>query len=396
MKYEEKINPTVFRMKPSGIRKYFDIAAGMSGVVSLGVGEPDFITPWNVRDAGIKSLQRGYTQYTANRGLKELCAEIAEYLGARFGLGYDEKEVFVTVGGSEAIDLALRTLVCPGEEVLIPDPSFVSYAPCVQLAGGVPVPVACDVAHAFKLTPEALTAAITDKTKAVILTFPNNPTGAVMTRDELAAVAKIIVERDLMVISDEIYAELTYGGQHCAAATLPGMRERTVTVSGFSKAFAMTGWRLGYVAAPKELIDCMLKVHQYAIMCAPGVSQYAALAALTSGKADNYATIADMRDKYDLRRRYLVSEFRAMGLETFEPKGAFYVFPSVASTGMTGDEFAEKLLYAKRVAVVPGSAFGPSGTYFVRCSYATGMKSLELAVARIREFLSELGAPQTK
>lgn len=375
-------------MKPSGIRRFFDIASGMADVVSLGVGEPDFVTPWGVRDYAIKSLQRGYTQYTANRGLKELCAEIALYLDGRFGIRYDEKEIIVTVGASEALDLALRTLVAPGDEVLVPDPSFVSYAPCVELAGGKPIPVSCDAEHEFKLTPEALEAAITNKSRVIILPFPNNPTGAVMTREELTAIADIIIRHDLMIISDEIYAELTYGGTHCATAAIPGLYERTVTVSGFSKAFAMTGWRLGYLAAPKELADCMLKVHQYAIMCAPSMSQYAGLAALSSGRRDNYATVADMRDKYDLRRRFMVSEFRSMGLETFEPRGAFYVFPSVKSTGMTGDEFAEKLLYAKKVAVVPGSAFGPSGTYFIRCSYATAMKSLELAVERIREFIS--------
>lgn len=385
--YSDKINPVVRDMRPSGIRKYFDVVSTMSDVVSLGVGEPDFVTPWGVRNAAIRSLQRGYTQYTSNRGLKELCREIALYYDTRFGVRYDTDEIIVTVGASEAIDLALRTLVRPGDEVLVPDPCYVSYAPCVALAGGTPVAVPCDIEHEFKLMPDALEAACSPRTRVVILAYPNNPTGAIMTREELAAVAEVIIRHDLMVISDEIYAELTYEGTHCAAAAIDGMRERTVTVSGFSKAFAMTGWRLGYVAAPKELTDCMLKIHQYTLLCAPTMAQYAGLAALESGRQEDYATVADMREKYDLRRRYLVSEFRSMGLDTFEPRGAFYVFPSVKSTGMTGETFAEKLLYGEKVAVVPGSAFGPRGEHFIRCSYATAMKSLELAVSRIRRFL---------
>ena len=385
--YQDKINPVVRDMKPSGIRKYFDVASTMADVVSLGVGEPDFVTPWGVRNAAVRSLQRGYTQYTSNRGLPALCHEIAGYLDCRFGLKYDEMDIIVTVGASEGIDLALRTLVRPGDDVLIPDPCYVSYAPCVQLAGGRPVPVPCSIENEFKLTPEAIRAAVTDRSRVIIFPFPNNPTGAVMTKDELEAVAPAVIENDLMIISDEIYGELTYGARHCATGTVKGLYERTVTISGFSKAFAMTGWRLGFVAAPQELTAGMLKIHQYTLLCAPTMSQYAGLAALESGRQENYATVADMREKYDLRRRYLVSEFRSMGLDTFEPKGAFYVFPSVASTGMNGDEFAEKLLYGEKVAVVPGSACGPRGENFIRCSYATAMKSLELAVARIRRFI---------
>lgn len=391
MNYEDKINPVVYNMKPSGIRKFFDLAADMPDVVSLGVGEPDFVTPWGIRDAAIKSLQRGYTQYTANRGLAELTKEIAYYLSSRFAVEYDPAtELIVTVGASEAIDMALRTLVRPGDEVLVPDPSFVSYAPCVALSGGVPVPVACSAETQFKLTPDALSAAITDKTRVVILTFPNNPTGAVMDRADLEAVCKIIVERDLTVISDEIYAELTYGSDHVSAAAIEGMRARTVLVSGFSKAFAMTGWRLGYAAAPKPFVDAMLKIHQYTIMCAPSASQYAGLAALKTGREDGYAAIAEMREKYDLRRRFLVAELNDMGLHCFEPKGAFYVFPNVEKTGLDGGAFAERLLKEKHVAVVPGDAFGPSGKHFVRCSYATGMRDLETAVGRMREFVANV------
>lgn len=391
MNYEKILNPIVTALKPSGIRKFFDVAAKMPDVVSLGVGEPDFVTPWGVRDAAIKSLQRGYTQYTANRGLPVLLDEIGRYLLDRYELRYDPAgELMVTVGASEAIDLALRTLIRPGDEVLIPDPSFVSYAPCVALAGGVPVPVVCSADTQFKLMPQAVQAARSPKSKAVILPFPNNPTGAVMNRDELGAVCRMIVKRGLMVISDEIYAELTYGDKHVSAAVLPGMRERTVLVSGFSKAFAMTGWRLGYAAAPKPILEAMLKIHQYTIMCAPSASQYAGLAALKTGREDGYASVAEMREKYDLRRRFLVTEFNDMGLDCFEPKGAFYVFPSVKRTGLDGEAFAEKLLEEKHVAVVPGEAFGLSGKYHVRCSYATGMRDLETAVRRIRELAGAL------
>ena len=353
--YQDKINPVVRDMKPSGIRKYFDVASTMADVVSLGVGEPDFVTPWGVRNAAVRSLQRGYTQYTSNRGLPALCHEIAGYLDCRFGLKYDEKDIIVTVGASEGIDLALRTLVRPGDDVLIPDPCYVSYAPCVQLAGGRPVPVPCSIENEFKLTPEAIRAAVTDRSRVIIFPFPNNPTGAVMTKDELEAVAPAVIENDLMIISDEIYGELTYGARHCATGTVKGLYERTVTISGFSKAFAMTGWRLGFVAAPQELTAGMLKIHQYTLLCAPTMSQYAGLAALESGRQENYATVADMREKYDLRRRYLVSEFRSMGLDTFEPKGAFYVFPSVASTGMNGDEFAENCFTARRLRSYPAA-----------------------------------------
>lgn len=391
MNYDEKINPVVRDMKPSGIRKFFDIVAKMPDVISLGVGEPDFVTPWGIRDAAIKSLQKGYTQYTANRGLPALTAAISKYLRSRFGLCYDGNgEVIVTVGASEAIDLALRTLVRSGDEVLIPDPSFVSYAPCVALAGGVPVPVACSADNEFKLTAAALEAAYTPRTRVLILPFPNNPTGAVMTAEELRPIAEFVAAKDMTVISDEIYAELTYGGEHASFAGIEGMRERTVLVSGFSKAFAMTGWRLGYAAAPEPFIAAMIKVHQYTIMCAPGMSQYAGVAALETGMRDGYASVVEMREKYDLRRRFMVAEFNDMGLECFEPKGAFYVFPSVKSTGLTGGEFAERLLYEKKVAVVPGDAFGPSGTYHIRCSYASSMRALESAAERIREFVGGL------
>lgn len=389
MNYSDKINPVVREMKPSGIRKFFDVAAKMPDVISLGVGEPDFVTPWGIRDAAIKSLQRGYTQYTGNRGLGELTQEIALYLASRFGATYDPaSELLVTVGASEALDVAMRTLTRPGDEVLIPDPSFVSYAPCVALCGATPVPVVCSADNGFKLTVEALEAAVTPETRVVILPFPNNPTGAVMHRADLEPICSWIVEHDLTVISDEIYAELTYGGKHVSAATLPGMRERTVLVSGFSKAFAMTGWRLGYAAAPKPFTDAMLKIHQYTIMCAPSASQYAGLAALRIGREDGYAAVADMREKYDLRRRFLVAEFNDMGLDCFEPEGAFYVFPCVKRCGMDGETFANELLAAKHVAVVPGEAFGASGRDYVRCSYATGMRDLETAVGRIREFVA--------
>lgn len=387
----ERVNPVVRDLKPSGIRRFFDVAAKMPDVISLGVGEPDFVTPWGIRDAAIKSLQKGYTQYTGNRGLSELNAEIAAYLSSRFGLTYDPtQETLVTVGASEAIDAALRTLVRAGDEVLIPDPSFVSYAPCVTLAGGVPVPVACREADAFKLTPQALAEAVGPKTRVIILPFPNNPTGAVMNREELEAVAKIIVKHDLSVISDEIYAELTYDGTHVSAAGIEGMRDRTVLVSGFSKAFAMTGWRLGFAAGPKPILDAMLKIHQYTIMCAPSASQYAGLAALKTGREDGYASVAEMREKYDLRRRFMVAEFNDMGLHCFEPHGAFYVFPSVKSTGLDGETFAQRLLREQHVAVVPGEAFGASGRDYVRCSYATSMRDLETAVARIRKFVNAL------
>ncbi|MDE6398583.1 MAG: aminotransferase class I/II-fold pyridoxal phosphate-dependent enzyme, partial [Clostridiales bacterium] len=370
------LSKTARNIPPSGIRKFFSVVEDIPDAISLGVGEPDFVTPWEIRDAAIKSLQKGYTAYTANSGLKRLREEIAHYNKTRFAACYDPDEIVVTVGASEAIDIALRALLDPGDEVLVPDPSFVSYAPLIALAGGVAVPVACKAENGFKPTPQALEGAITPRTKAVILPFPNNPTGTVLTREELQALCAPVIAHDLIAISDEIYAELTYGQPHVSVAAIEGMRERTALVSGFSKAFAMTGWRIGYVCAPKELITVMLKIHQYAIMCAPTVGQYAALAALTSGKSDGYAAVEDMREKYDMRRRFIVSELNDMGLTCPEPHGAFYAYPDVSATGMTGEQFAENLLREKHVAVVPGDAFGLAGKYNVRCSYATGMAQL--------------------
>lgn len=388
MDYGKKINPAVRSIKPSGIRKFFDIAAEIPDAISLGVGEPDFVTPWSTRSAAITSIRRGHTAYTSNRGLKELRTEISRYLSSRFFLDYDpEKEMFVTVGASEAIDLALRTLVSFGDEVLVPDPSYVSYVPGIMLAGGVPVPVPTRAEDDFALTVSALESVATEKSKVLILPYPNNPTGAIMTKEQLEDVARFAKERDLMIISDEIYAELTYGRRHVSVCTLDGMKERCVLISGFSKAFAMTGWRIGYVAASKEVTDEMLKIHQYTIMCAPTFSQYAALDALKSGATDGYADVEYMREQYDMRRGFLVSRLSDMGLNCFEPKGAFYVFPSVKKSGMDGEEFAERLLKGKHVAVVPGNAFGEGGKEFVRCSYACSLSTLKTACERIEEFL---------
>lgn len=378
------------QLKPSGIRKYFDIVETLPDAISLGVGEPDFVTPWDIRSAGIRSIQKGYTQYTGNRGLPELRQLISRYLKERFQAEYPPERIIVTVGASEGIDLALRTTCEPGEEVLVPDPAYVSYAPIVTLCGGVPVPVRCAAQNGFILTPEAIEAAVTPKTKSIILAYPNNPTGGVMTREQLEAVAPVICAHDLLVISDEIYAELTYGGRHCSVASLPGMKERTVLLSGFSKAFAMTGWRIGYACAPEALDKAMLKVHQYTMLCAPRTAQHAAVAALAGGFADGFASVESMRTEYDRRRRFLVKAFNGMGLTCFEPRGAFYAFPGVASTGMTGEEFANALLKSEQVAVVPGNAFGACGEYHVRCSYATGMSELEEAVARIARFVEKL------
>lgn len=376
-------------IKPSGIRKFFDIVSEMEDAISLGVGEPDFVTPWGIRQAGIQSIRKGFTQYTSNKGMPALRESIARYLDERFSVKYSERDVVVTVGASEAIDLTLRAVVDPGEEVLVPDPCYVSYAPCVTLAGGVPVAVECRAENAFKLTPEMLERAITDKTKAIIFPYPTNPTGGVMEREYLEAIAPVLVKHDLLVISDEIYAELTYGGRHVSVASLPGMRERTVLINGFSKAFAMTGWRVGYVAGPREVMDAVLKIHQYGIMCASTASQYAALYALEEGFRDGFQTVREMVEEYDKRRRFMVKALNDMGLSCFEPKGAFYVFPSVESTGMSGEAFAEELLRSERVAVVPGSAFGDSAKNHVRCSYAASMQSLDEAVCRIAAFLKK-------
>lgn len=373
----------------SGIRKFFDIAAEMTDVISLGVGEPDFDTPWHIRDEGIYSLERGKTAYTSNAGLKELKIEIAKYLERRFQIHYDyDKEMMVTVGGSEAIDVALRAMLDPGDEVLIPQPSYVSYVPCTILANGIPVIINLKEENEFRLTAEELEAAITPKTKVLIMPFPNNPTGAIMERKDLEAVAEVVKKHDLYVISDEIYAELSYLENHVTIASLPGMQERTVLINGFSKSYSMTGWRLGYACAPKVILEQMLKIHQYAIMCAPTTSQYAAVEAVRNGDAD----VAAMREEYDGRRRYLMHRFEEMGLQCFEPYGAFYAFPSIQEFGITSDEFATRLLKEKKVVVVPGTAFGECGEGFLRISYAYSLDKLKEALDRMEEFVTELRA----
>lgn len=377
-------------LKPSGIRKFFDIVRETEGAISLGVGEPDFVTPWKVRASAITSLQRGYTQYTGNRGIPQLLELISRYLDERFGLSYDPKHILVTVGGSEAIDLALRACVERGDEILIPDPAYVSYSPLVEMADGKPVHVECLEEDNFVLKAKYLEKAITPKTKAIILTYPNNPTGAIMTDDELKEIASVIIKHDLLVITDEIYAELTYGRKHTSIVHLDGMKERTVYVSGFSKAFAMTGWRMGYVCAPKEIDEAMFKIHQYAIMCAPITSQYASIEALKDGFSDGFATVEEMRDSYDKRRKFVLQSLKEIGLHCFEPRGAFYAFPSVKSTGLTGEAFANGLLQKNKVAVVPGNAFGEFGENNVRLSYATSMRSLSEAFDRMARFLAEI------
>ena len=383
--YDSLLNRTASAIPPSGIRRFFDIAAEMEDVISLSVGEPDFQTPWHVRDVAIDSLQKGRTGYSPNRGFTALCREIGGYYRRRFGLDYDDRtEILVTVGGSEAIDLAVRALVNPGDEVLVPQPSFVCYDPIARMAGGKVVPIVTRRENAFRLTPDELRAAITDRTKLLVLPYPNNPTGAVMRRRHLEAIAEVLRGTDILVLSDEIYGELTYNGvPHVSIASVDGMKERTVVVSGFSKAYAMTGWRLGYALGPAPILSVMTKIHQYAIMCAPTTAQYAAVEALRSGDED----IAHMREEYDLRRRLIVSGFNEMGLECFEPEGAFYIFPSVQSTGMTSGQFCEELLHQKHVAVVPGSAFGACGEGFVRVSYAYSTAHINEALRRIRLFL---------
>ncbi len=392
MNYDRFINPSIAAVPPSGIRRFFDLAATRKDTISLGVGEPDFKTPYHIRDAAINSLIDGQTQYTANRGLPELRREISIYLESRYGISYNpDKEILITIGASEAIDLALRTLCSPGDEVLIPEPSYVSYSPGVIFAGGKPVPVVTREEDQYRLKPELLEAAVTPRTKALILPYPNNPTGAVMPKSDLEAVAEVVRRHGLLVISDEIYSELIYGEtRHTAFASLPGMYPYTLTINGFSKAFAMTGWRVGYICGAAELLDVMTKIHQYTIMCAPRQGQIAAVEALRSGRDSNYEDIAQMRDSYDRRRRLMVSSFRKMGLHCFEPFGAFYVFPSIRSTGLTSEEFCTGLLQEKSVAVVPGSAFGPSGEGNVRCSYATALDKLNTALDRIAEYLGSL------
>lgn len=371
----------------SGIRKFFDIVSEMPEAISLGVGEPDFDTPWHIRDEGIYSLEKGRTFYTSNSGLKELRQEIANYLKRRQNLEYDAmKEVLITVGGSEAIDIGMRVMLNPGEEVLIPQPSYVSYEPCVVLAGGVPVIIDLKEENDFRLTAKELSDAITEKTKILVLPFPNNPTGAILEEKDLREIAKICVERDIFVMSDEIYAELTYKEKHISIAQMPGMQERTILINGFSKAYAMTGWRLGYACGPADIIEQMLKVHQYAIMCAPTTSQYAAVEALKNGDED----VQEMREAYNQRRRYLVHEFQEMGLKCFEPFGAFYIFPSIQEFGMTSDEFATRFLMEEKVAVVPGTAFGACGEGFLRISYAYSLENLKVAIGRLRDFVERL------
>ena len=380
------LSDVVIDMKPSGIRKFFDIVSEMKDAISLGVGEPDFDTPWHIREEGIYSLEKGRTFYTSNAGLKELKIEICNYLQRRYNLSYNySDEVLVTVGGSEAIDVALRAMVNPGDEVIIPQPSYVSYLPCVQLAYGKPVIINLKEENQFKLTKDELLDAITDKTKVLVLPFPNNPTGAILEEEYLKDIAKVCIEKDIFVISDEIYSELTYKGRHMSIAEIEGMKERTILINGFSKAYAMTGWRLGYACGPSNIISQMTKIHQFAIMCAPTTSQYAAVSALKNGDED----VEKMRQSYNQRRRYLMNEFKEMGIPCFEPFGAFYVFPNISRYGMTSEEFATQLLKKEKVAVVPGTAFGDSGEGFVRISYAYSLERLKEALGRIRHFVSE-------
>ncbi len=383
------LSKTIVEIKPSGIRKYFDIVSEMNdpNVISLGVGEPDFETPWHIRDEGIYSLEKGRTFYTANAGLMELREEINRYLNRRFDLSYDPKNgILVTVGGSEAIDIALRAMVDPGDEVIIPQPSYVSYEPCAILAGAKPVIIELKNENQFRLTAAELEAAITDRTKVLILPFPNNPTGAIMERKDLEEIAKVIEKHDIFVLSDEIYAELCYTEQHVSIANIPGMWERTVLINGFSKSYAMTGWRLGYACGPNQIIEQMYKIHQFCIMCAPTTSQYAAIDALKNGDGD----VQMMRESYNQRRRYLLNAFKEMGLECFEPFGAFYMFPCVKQFGMTSDEFSSKLLHEEKLAVVPGNAFGDSGEGFLRISYAYSLEKLKVAMVRLGRFVEKL------
>ena len=387
MDYDKILCGRIKNVPPSGIRKYFDLLSGMEGGISLGIGEPDFVTPWHIRDAGIYSLEKGFTKYTPNAGLSDLRSAISQYLKRRFDLEYTAVgQIIVTVGGSEGLDLAFRCMLEPGDEVIIPTPSFVCYGPLVSMAHGVPVYVETKAEDEFRLTPETLRSAITPRTKAVVLPFPCNPTGGVMERADLEALAEVLRGTDIMVVSDEIYAELTYGHRHVSMANLPEMYERTIVVNGFSKAYSMTGWRLGYLCGPKELIAAMTKLHQYGIMCAPTTSQYAAIEAMANGDGD----IEGMKEEYDGRRRFLVDGFRKLGLSCFEPRGAFYTFPCIRSTGLTSEEFCDRFLTQEHVAVIPGSAFGPGGEGFVRACYAASMKDLAEALCRLERFLKSL------
>lgn len=381
------LSKKIVQVKPSGIRKFFDLVSEMDDVISLGVGEPDFDTPWHIRDEGIYSLEKGKTFYTSNSGLKELKNEIAKYIKRSQNVDYDPAhEIMVTVGGSEAIDVALRAMIDEGDEVLIPQPSYVSYEPCAFLAGAKPVIINLKAENEFKLTAKEIEDACTDKTKILILPFPNNPTGSIMEKEELEKIAKVIIEKDLYVLSDEIYAELTYKGKHVSITTIEGMKERTVLINGFSKSYAMTGWRLGYACAPQKILEQMLKIHQYAIMCAPTTSQYAAVEALKNGDKD----VEEMRRSYNHRRRFLMNAFREMGLECFEPFGAFYVFPCIKEFGMTSEEFATKFLMEEKVATVPGTAFGDSGEGFLRISYAYSLETLKTAMQKLNKFITKL------
>lgn len=382
------LSDKITTIKPSGIRKFFDLVSEMKDAISLGVGEPDFDTPWRIREEGIYTLEKGKTYYTSNSGLMDLRIEISRYLDRRFGLNYDaEKEIIVTVGGSEGIDLAFRAMLNPGDEVIIPEPCYVSYVPCVTLADGVPVTINLKEENDFKLTKEQLLSAITPKTKVLVLAFPNNPTGAVMTREELEEIAEVVKEKDIFVVSDEIYAELSYGNtRHCSIASIEGMKERTIVINGFSKAHAMTGWRLGYACGPEVILKQMLKIHQFAIMCAPTNSQYAAVEALR--ECDD--AVEEMRNEYDRRRRFMLSKLRGMGLKVFEPYGAFYIFPNIAEFGLTSDEFATRFLTEEKVAVVPGTAFGDCGEGFLRMSYASSLSNLKTAMERLEQFINRL------
>lgn len=387
------LSDTIVQIKPSGIRKFFDIVSEMKDAISLGVGEPDFETPWHIRDEGIYSLEKGRTFYTSNAGLKELKIEICNYLKRRYDLSYHyENEVLVTVGGSEAIDIAMRAMVNPGDEVLIPQPSYVSYEPCALLTGAKPVIINLKHENQFRLTAQELEEAITEKTKLLVLPFPNNPTGAIMERKDLEEIAEVIKKHDIFVISDEIYSELCYTDQHVSIANIEGMQERTILINGFSKSYAMTGWRLGYACGPKEIIEQMTKIHQFCIMCAPTTSQYAAVEALKNGDED----VQNMREAYNQRRRYLVHAFKEMGLECFEPFGAFYMFPCIKEFAMTSDEFATRFLMEEKVAVVPGTAFGDCGEGFIRISYAYSLDNLKLAIGRLQHFVEKLRAEQNK
>ena len=392
MNYESYLNRDIAAVPPSGIRRFFDIAATMKDAISLGVGEPDFVTPYHIRNAAINSILDGETQYTGNRGLPELLREIAYYLESRCGVSYNpDHEILVTVGASEAIDIALRAIISPGDEVLVPEPSYVSYSPSVIFAGGTPVGVETTADAEFRLTAENVRNAITPRTKALILPYPHNPTGGIMPREDLEKLAEVIREKKILVISDEIYSELTYGGlQHVSFASLPGMWDYTLTINGFSKAFAMTGWRVGYLCGPEPLLSVMLKIHQYSILCAPRAGQVAATEALRTGRENGYEDVIKMRESYDRRRRLMVEGFRSMGLDCFEPLGAFYVFPSIKRTGLSSEEFCTRLLSDKKVACVPGTAFGACGEGHIRCSYATGIDKLNIALDKMSEFVKGL------